>query len=129
MKIEIIGNFKSIKNEEIVFLIDEITDKIKMPAEKSIEIVSVTNDEIRSLNKVHRNKDEVTDVLSFPIGETVGKESILGTIAISEDYSLENHETVDQLIKHGFLHLVGHDHESKPEEWLKAANIINHKMY
>lgn len=129
MKIEIIGNFKSIKNEEIVFLIDEITDKIKMPAEKSIEIVSVTNDEIKSLNKVHRNKDEVTDVLSFPIGETVGKESILGTIAISEDYSLENHETIGQLIKHGFLHLVGYDHESKPEEWLKVANIINHEMY
>ena len=34
-----------------------------------ISVTFVDNDEIRKLNKQHRNIDAATDVLSFPLGE------------------------------------------------------------
>jgi rRNA maturation RNase YbeY len=41
--------------------------------------------QIKRLNKLYRNKDKPTDVLSFPIGEKVEDWLILGDIVISVD--------------------------------------------
>lgn len=129
MKIEIIGSFKSFENSEITNLIDSLAEIFSLPDKAIIEIVAATNDEIKDLNITHRKKDEVTDVLSFPIGETAGELSILGTIVIAENFSLKQGETVEELLKHGFLHLIGYDHEVDEERWLEAAKLIKHKMY
>ena len=42
-----------------------ITENFGKDAEVSVSFVS--NDEIKNLNKIYRNKDSVTDVLSFPL--------------------------------------------------------------
>jgi probable rRNA maturation factor len=50
-----------------------------------LSIVLVSDAQIKRLNKLYRNKDKPTDVLSFPIGEKVKGWLILGDIVISVD--------------------------------------------
>ena len=71
---------------------------------------------LRRLNRVYRGKDKPTDVLSFP-GE--GGEAGLGDIVISVANAERNArrfgrtlpEELDVLALHGFLHVLGYDHE------------------
>lgn len=98
-------------------------------AELSIALVS--DAQIRRLNKLYRNKDKPTDVLSFPIGEKVNGWLILGDIVISVDtakrqaqelgYSLE--EELKRLLVHGLVHLLGYDHELGGEEEKKFFEL------
>jgi len=87
--------------------------------------VFLTDDKtIQELNKTYRNKDKPTDVLSFPINEKVGDWLLLGEIVISVDtakrqasslgHSLQ--EELKRLLVHGFVHLLGYDHELGGEE-------------
>ena len=41
----------------------------KFPGAAEVSVSFVDNAEIRKLNRVYRNKDKSTDVLSFPLGE------------------------------------------------------------
>ena len=76
--------------------------------------------EIQVLNKEYRNKNQVTNVLSFQsdIPDEV-EESILGDVVICVDVVREealfgNKKFGDHLTHmavHGILHLIGHDHE------------------
>jgi probable rRNA maturation factor len=80
---------------------------------------------IQSLNKQFRDHDEPTDVLSFPLGETMddagaGSRYLPGDIAISLETLGENakyfkvteDEELRRLMVHGILHLDGRDHKS-----------------
>ena len=72
---------------------------------------------LRRLNRDYRGKDRPTDVLSFP-GE--GGEAGLGDILISVETAGRNAQRLgrslgrelDVLALHGFLHVLGYDHES-----------------
>ena len=85
--------------------------KLKGKAEISVNLVGAGK--IRSLNKKHRSKDKPTDVLSFPLGGGNGDIFICLSIAKKEakreNVSIE--AKLAQLTVHGFLHLLGHDHE------------------
>ena len=90
-----------------------------------ISVTFVDNDEIRKLNKQHRNIDAATDVLSFPLGEngvydhneTTGA-ALLGDIVISMPKAVEQAELyghslqreVGYLTAHSMFHLLGYDH-------------------
>ena len=93
------------------------------------------NAEIRKLNRIYRNKDKSTDVLSFPLGENgvydLNNETgayLLGDVVISMEtavkqahiygHSLERE--VGFLTVHSMLHLLGYDHETSP---LDAAKM------
>ncbi|MBQ8687632.1 MAG: rRNA maturation RNase YbeY [Ruminococcus sp.] len=105
-------------------------EQFKQDAEVSVSFVS--NNEIRSLNKIYRNKDRVTDVLSFPLGENgkydMNKETgcaQLGDVVISLETAMRQAEIyghslereIGFLTVHSMLHLLGYDHEiSKLEE-------------
>jgi probable rRNA maturation factor len=77
---------------------------------------------IQRLNATWRGLDKPTNVLSFPAAETPESQH-LGDIAIAfettareandEDKPLAHH--LAHLAVHGFLHLVGYDHESDAE--------------
>ena len=106
------------------------TENFEKDAEVSVSFV--TNKEIRNLNKVYRNKDTETDVLSFPLTDDDGKTEInaetgaavLGDVVISLEtavkqadmygHSLERE--VGFLTVHSMLHLLGYDHEVSPLE-------------
>lgn len=104
-------------------------EKFDEPAEVSVSFVS--NDEIKKLNKIYREKDAVTDVLSFPLGENGVYDKnhdtgalMLGDIVISLDtavkqaqmygHSLERE--IGFLTVHSMLHLLGYDHEKNTLE-------------
>jgi len=96
-----------------------------------LSIALVSDAQIKRLNKLYRNKDKPTDVLSFPIGEKVNGWLILGDIVISVDtakrqaqelgYSLE--EELKRLLVHGLVHLLGYDHELGGEEEKKFFEL------
>jgi probable rRNA maturation factor len=80
---------------------------------------------IRDLNSRYRNRDEVTDVLSFPQDESPGKRRrfVAGDIVISLDtleknaeyFGIPRDEELRRLLVHGILHLSGMDHGSNDE--------------
>ena len=72
---------------------------------------------LHRLNRDYRGKDRPTDVLSFP-GE--GGEAGLGDVVISVETAERNARAggrtlareLDVLALHGFLHVLGYDHET-----------------
>ena len=94
---------------------------------KYIDIsILLTNDNaIKELNRIYRDKDKATNVLSFPQEEWVagdyedaGVNISLGDIvfaletiqkeALEQEKNFKDHLT--HLVVHGTLHLLGHDH-------------------
>ncbi|MFA6017687.1 MAG: rRNA maturation RNase YbeY [Patescibacteria group bacterium] len=82
-----------------------------------IGISFVDDEEIHRLNRLYRKKDSVTDVLSFA-SDFSEKTGALGDIVISFDQASRQAENGDveleliDLIVHGTLHVLGHDHEN-----------------
>jgi probable rRNA maturation factor len=102
-----------------------------------LSVLFCDNRYIKSLNARYRNRDEATDVLSFPQGEKDRNGRFLaGDIAVSLDALEENakffrvraDEELRRLLVHGILHLSGKDHATnKADEPMLAAQeeILN----
>ena len=85
-------------------------------------VVMLADDEtIRSLNRDWRKIDKPTNVLSFPAAKTPGIEPLmLGDIVIAYETVARECEEEDRvflhhlahLAVHGFLHLMGYDHQN-----------------
>ena len=105
-----------------------LADK-KIPDDLDINVLIVTEEEIRSANNDNRNIDKVTDVLSFPYFEydlpgvwsdmnVVEPEDILGDILIcgekikeqAAEYGHSEKREMAFLIVHSMLHILGYDH-------------------
>ncbi len=71
---------------------------------------------MRRLNRDYRGKDRSTDVLAFPAAGGW----LLGDIVVSVPYAARQarrrgepaSREIDRLLVHGFLHLLGYDHET-----------------
>jgi probable rRNA maturation factor len=82
-----------------------------------VSVVLAGDGLLRRLNRDFRGKDRPTDVLSFPGGE--GDEG-LGDVVISVPTAARNAHRLghsvprelDVLALHGFLHVLGYDHET-----------------
>ena len=91
---------------------------------KSATVAFVSDKRMRELNKIFRDQNQTTDVLSFPYEpdelDYLETENFLGDIVISleqatrqaQENELEFSIEVKQLILHGILHLCGYDHET-----------------
>lgn len=83
-----------------------------------VAILLTSDKKMKELNLKFRNRDKPTDVLAFPADSTIAP--FLGDIAIgygvaSKDASNGNKpllEHVAHLAIHGFLHLIGYDHQT-----------------
>lgn len=92
---------------------EELPDKKLI--DKEISVLITDDETVRELNRDYRNKDEPTDVLSFPMFE----DNILGDIIISFDtakamaerYDISLDSEIAFLFIHGTLHLLGYDHD------------------
>tara|TARA_X000000368_G_C22854066_1_gene633488 strand:+ start:252 stop:692 length:441 start_codon:yes stop_codon:yes gene_type:complete len=95
-------------------------------------IFLTNNYKIKKLNKKFRNKDEPTDVLSFPVNNIYKKKFYIGDIAISFEIinkrsKFTNFNTeFDKMWIHGYLHLVGYDHKKIKDfkKMNKKENLI-----
>lgn len=101
----------------------------KMKLEDAIfNIIIVDNKKIRELNKMYRNKDTETDVISFALEDEKSVISpdirVLGDIYISIDKARSQAEEFGHSLKrelsflavHGFLHLLQYDHMNETDE-------------
>jgi len=109
--------------ERAVFqALTESRAKVRGAAELSVVLTDDT--EQRELNREWRGKDKPTNVLSFPQIEPFGTVTgILGDIVLARE-TLEREaaelgkpfaDHFTHLIVHGFLHLLGYDHEVDTE--------------
>jgi len=89
----------------------------------SLTILLTDNSKMKYLNKKFRNKNKITDVLSFPnlepadLKKKINTELYLGDIALSyeiisrrskgSNFNLE----FDKMWIHGYLHLLGYNHK------------------
>lgn len=103
-------------------------EQIDSDAELSVTFVDKT--EIQEINKMYRDKDKVTDVISFALEEDepeiIGLDvpRVLGDIIICTDVAQEQADSYGHsferelgfLALHGFLHLLGYDHIDEQDE-------------
>lgn len=93
-----------------------------------VNVILVDNETIKEINKNYRQKDEITDVISFALeeGETFPTVDIriLGDIYVSvekakmqaNEYKHSFKREISFLVVHGLLHLLGYSHETKELE-------------
>ena len=98
-----------------------------------LNIVIVDNKKIQEINKLYRNKDAVTDVISFAFEEVndVNYKDVrfLGEIYISYERCKEQAKDFGHSIKrefcylavHGLLHLLGYDHIKEEDKKVMRA--------
>jgi probable rRNA maturation factor len=98
-----------------------------------LNIVIVDNKKIREINRDYRNKDAVTDVISFAFEEVkdVNYEDVrfLGEIYISYERCVEQAADFGHSVKrefcylavHGLLHLLGYDHMNEEDKKVMRA--------
>lgn len=91
-----------------------------------VAVALVDDAHMRRLNREFRGIDKPTNVLSFPAAmapATPGMEHPLGDLAVAFETTAreadESHKPfahhLSHLAIHGFLHLLGHDHEAETE--------------
>ncbi len=96
------------------------------PAPSELSVVFTDDASIQTLNAQWRGKDKPTNVLSFPafpvkagnqpgpmLGDIVIAFETVEREAVDEGKPVNNHLT--HLVVHGFLHLLGYDHETDEE--------------
>ncbi|BAG08151.1 rRNA maturation RNase YbeY [Finegoldia magna] len=112
----------------------QIDDELTSDIEKSIRICLlqelnddnyeislsfVSESEIRKLNSDYRDKDSVTDVLSFPLDDDFAiQTNLLGDIIIcckraieqAKEYNHSIKREIVYLVVHSMFHLLGYDH-------------------
>jgi probable rRNA maturation factor len=81
----------------------------------AIELVGA--DRIRELNRRYRERDEATDVLSFPVDQGPPE---LGDVVICPEHA----EDLPEAVVHGVLHLCGYDHETDDGEMLELQRRV-----
>ncbi|MEF2247252.1 MULTISPECIES: rRNA maturation RNase YbeY [unclassified Paenibacillus] len=114
--------------------------------EGEVTLTFVDNEEIRTLNRDYRGIDSATDVLSFAMqddgvgeldiifeveseSESIPLLGMLGDIIISAERALEQSKEYGHslerelgfLFVHGFLHLLGYDHQDESSERIMIA--------
>jgi rRNA maturation RNase YbeY len=89
---------------------------------REVSVLFCGDRRMAALNRRWRRKNRSTDVLAFPSGEN--SERFLGDIVISVPYASRQaarrgespSREMDRLLVHGYLHLLGYDHETDDGE-------------
>jgi probable rRNA maturation factor len=105
-----------------------VSAELPLARDYVVSLHLVGDEAIRALNATHREKDAVTDVLSFPLlaGDFVvppGEPLHLGDVVVSypravaqaEEYGHSVEREMAYLVAHGVLHVLGYDHEEEAE--------------
>lgn len=119
-------------NERFIKKIAAETVRIlKKPRGTKLEIIFLSDRDMRRFNKKYKHRDTYTDVLSFELDD-------LGEILISSDTALKNsrifntsfEEEIILYVIHGILHLSGYDDRTKEEKnrMSKKEEIILRKL-
>ncbi|WP_049424337.1 rRNA maturation RNase YbeY [Staphylococcus warneri] len=118
--------------EQIEKLLNFAKQQEEISEDAELSITFVDKSEIQEINKMYRDKDKVTDVISFALEEDEPDidmsefdiPRVLGDIIICTDVAQEQSESYGHsferelgfLALHGFLHLLGYDHMNEEDE-------------
>jgi probable rRNA maturation factor len=106
------------------------------PGDAEAGVLLVGAAEMQELNRLHRDIDEVTDVLAFPIDADEelpeAMQRLLGDVVVCLDRAAEQASEAGHapgrelaiLTVHGTLHLLGHDHEEDAGEMLALQDRL-----
>jgi len=93
-----------------------------------LNLVFLNKSKARALNKKFRKRNYATDVLSFSpeaagegLGDLVFCPEVLVKQAKDQGHSFK--KELDYMVIHGFLHLLGYDHEKNRREELKMMKL------
>lgn len=114
----------------LVFLFDEKIVPMKKPKSLHVSLLICGDERIKKINREYRDKDKVTDVLSFPAHENLRKNKIWHEVLVLGDLAICHQQTKRQakefgigyfdefihLFFHGIIHLLGYDHELSSKE-------------
>ncbi len=110
--------------KKFLAVVRQAASRIGLPGDATVRLAGA--DEMRALNREYRGQDRATDVLSFPLGETLPDGPYAGDILVClpvaekqarrAGHSLERELLL--LVIHGLLHLKGFDHETDAGEML-----------
>lgn len=95
----------------------------------SLSLVFTTPSHMKKLNESFRNKNETTDILSFPLSKTEGEMFLCISVAKKEalKFNRELHNFIEFLFIHGLTHLKGMTHgsrmESEEKKYRKKFNV------
>jgi probable rRNA maturation factor len=111
---------------------------LDIPEPTNFSIAFVNDTAIQELNLKFREVDSPTDVLSFPVEEVNPEDNsvYIGDIIISmetamkqsQEQSITPIDEIHLLIIHGFLHLLGYDHdteEKKEDMWVEQSELLD----
>ncbi|GGH97965.1 MULTISPECIES: rRNA maturation RNase YbeY [Mammaliicoccus] len=127
---------------QIESLLTLAAKKENITEEAELSISFVDEEEIQAINRDYRNKDKVTDVISFSLEEDEPEiegldiPRVLGDIIIclgvaqeqAQSYNHSLSRELGFLALHGFLHLLGYDHmteEDEKEMFSRQDEILN----
>lgn len=118
--------------EQIEKLLNFAKQEEQINEDAELSITFVDKSEIQEINKMYRDKDKVTDVISFALEEDEPDidmsefdiPRVLGDIIICTDVAQEQSESYGHsferelgfLALHAFLHLLGYDHMNEEDE-------------
>lgn len=131
-------------SDELISLLEAILQKageVEGVKDGEVDLTFVDDEQIHQLNREYRGIDRPTDVLSFAMNEITNDEleiiyeleeddasgdipNVLGDIIISvpraklqsEEYGHSLERELGFLFVHGFLHLLGYDHQDEASE-------------
>ena len=128
MEIQIISQqeIPGLKSQKIKRKLERALKDLGFP-DKELSIVFTDDRRIAHLNNRYLGRKGATNVLAFPMGDGRSSEFesiMLGDVVISVSTALreskEHREalehTIDRLLIHGLLHLLGYDHETSTAE-------------
>ena len=129
------------KSTEVILEMENIDEDVE------VSVSFVNEDEIKELNRDYRDKDKITDVLSFPTEieyHIEGVPLILGDVVIcskrakeqSDEFGHSFQRELVYLFVHSMFHLLGYDHideddkllmRQKEKEALKRIGIFKNE--
>ena len=139
-------------NKDFSLLENALAGVVEADCDLSLEVVFVSEEEIRMLNNDTRGIDKVTDVLSYPTLDNIKGKALkksaypldmdeenrlfIGSIAVclqrakeqAEEYGHSFERELYYLITHGVFHCLGYDHmtdRDKAEMREKEEEILN----
>lgn len=126
------GKGQRLKPRRLIQLADRLLAECGV-GDHNLSILLVGDEEITHINSQYRNKNQPTNVLSFPFADGADPSLAglpireLGDIIISVDtagreavlYNQPFAERMNWLLVHGLLHLLGYDHERSASDELQ----------
>ena len=113
-----------VPQKRILAVLQLAQEKLRLKKTHRLSFAYVSPARMKKLNAQYRKKNKVTDVLSFAEeGKVIGPESVLGEIIIcpvraqkqAKEFKQSFEREILKLTLHGYLHLLGYDHETDEE--------------